>query len=82
MWALWLASVLFISKLCSSEATCAMYGNCGKKSLFGASLPCPVDADFQPPSAKEADIELLKELCGDEWKDKDYFCLLYTSRCV
>lgn len=67
-----------IAGICSAaqaSATCAMYGNCGKKSVFGAELPCPVsDTHFKPEPATSDLIDLLVDLCGDEWKDETQLC--------
>ena len=56
-------------------AQCTIYGNCGKKSIFGSQLPCPVDdLDFSPPMIDEETRELLVSTCGKEWEDKDFIC--------
>ena len=54
---------------------CAMYGNCGKKSMFGGELPCPVtDESFTAPAITEDIRQMLVKLCGDEWKTIDNIC--------
>lgn len=54
--------------------SCAMYGNCGKTSFFGPSLPCPVDSDFNPPAIDKNDLEFLVGFCGEEWRDFESLC--------
>ena len=46
-------------------AGCAMYDNCGKKSVFGPALPCAVSTAPKTPSDNQAN--LLTELCGDKF---------------
>ncbi|KAH3684092.1 hypothetical protein WICPIJ_004932, partial [Wickerhamomyces pijperi] len=61
-----------------SNRTCALYGNCGKKSLFGADLPCAVD--HKPavrPSLK--DLSDLSEICGVEWSNTTAVCCTSTQ---
>lgn len=48
---------------------CNTYDNCGKKSIFGKSLPC---ATFQPAiEASKESIDKLKAICGEEF---EYIC--------
>ncbi|CAR21118.1 sphingolipid transporter [Lachancea thermotolerans CBS 6340] len=58
----------------SKPASCSIYGSCGKKSLFGGELPCPVTEDFVPDPLSEAERESLVDLCGEEWKDVNQVC--------
>lgn len=58
----------------TSVAQCAIYGNCGKKSLFGSELPCPVQKDFQPDPISDELKELVVSVCGEEWLDADTLC--------
>lgn len=52
-----------------------MYGNCGKKSMFGGELPCPItDKDFKAPEISDEIRDILVDLCGDEWKEIDNVC--------
>ncbi|SCU78692.1 LADA_0A06942g1_1 [Lachancea dasiensis] len=64
--------------LCSfdsgSSPGCSLYGNCGKKSLFGDELPCPVPNTFVPRQLSHRGQDLLVEVCGEEWKDKSDVC--------
>ncbi|EDO14397.1 hypothetical protein Kpol_187p3 [Vanderwaltozyma polyspora DSM 70294] len=53
---------------------CAIYGNCGKKSLFGQELPCTVDAEFVPEVPNSETWGLVTELCGSQWGDKENLC--------
>ncbi|CCE66199.1 hypothetical protein TPHA_0P00410 [Tetrapisispora phaffii CBS 4417] len=65
---------LFLLTIRVNAAQCAIYGNCGKKSLFGSELPCPVDSRFQPPKPDENVIDLLVNVCGEEWRDIEDLC--------
>ncbi|GMM55143.1 hypothetical protein DAKH74_017590 [Maudiozyma humilis] len=66
-------STLLLSLVQSQQ--CAMYGNCGKKSMFGGELPCPVtDKSFQAPEISEEIRDILVDLCGAEWKQIDNVC--------
>ncbi|CAR28447.1 hypothetical protein ZYGR_0S00770 [Zygosaccharomyces rouxii] len=64
----------FVGATGVSTAQCAIYGNCGKKSLFGTELPCPVQQDFQPEPASDELKELVVSVCGEEWQDIDTLC--------
>ncbi|AEY98814.1 FAGL008Wp [Eremothecium gossypii FDAG1] len=57
-----------------AAAQCAMYGNCGRQSAFGAELPCPVGADFTPEPLSADDSGFLASVCGPEWGSMDYVC--------
>ncbi|KAK9473546.1 sterol-sensing domain of SREBP cleavage-activation-domain-containing protein [Dipodascopsis tothii] len=61
--------------------TCAMYKNCGKKSFFGAPLPCPYN---EAAAAPAPDVrEMLVDICGPAWADTDVCCdgdQLYNMR--
>lgn len=69
---------LCVAGLCSAveaAAKCAMYGNCGKKSLFGSELPCPItDPSFKPEPASAELIDLVVEICGEEWSGEKELC--------
>lgn len=54
--------------------TCAMYDNCGKKSFFGAPLPCPGPVKAQKP-LKDAK-ELLNQICGSDFRTDHVCCSL------
>lgn len=68
LWALYTIVVVH------AEATCAMYGNCGKSNFFGPELPCPVNSTFHPPLVDKNDIDLLTDVCGSEWAVYDSLC--------
>ncbi|SCU77994.1 LAFA_0A04346g1_1 [Lachancea sp. 'fantastica'] len=55
-------------------AQCSIYGNCGKKSVFGAELPCPVSKQFKPKPLPVEDREFLVEVCGTDWQDTPNVC--------
>ena len=48
-----------------NTGTCAIYGTCGKKSVFGALLPC-VDRIRAPVPSKET-LRLLHRVCGTDF---------------
>ncbi|KAK9451971.1 sterol-sensing domain of SREBP cleavage-activation-domain-containing protein [Limtongia smithiae] len=52
--------------------TCAIYKNCGKKSFFGAQLPCPYNGPAVTPS--DADRIDLVGICGIHWAQTDVCC--------
>lgn len=59
----------------AAGARCAMYDNCGKKSVFGSELPCPIfDPKFKPDPADSELIDLVVEICGEEWRDETELC--------
>lgn len=71
---LWLC-LLGICSAVQASATCAIYGNCGKKSVFGSELPCPVsDPNFRPEPVTAELIDLLVDLCGEEWRKETELC--------
>ncbi|KAG2735142.1 hypothetical protein G9P44_001356 [Scheffersomyces stipitis] len=49
-----------------------MYDNCGKKSVFGSSLPCVANVKAVEPSAKTA--QLLHQICGDDFDTSKVCC--------
>jgi Niemann-Pick C1 protein len=51
-----------LADLIRKEGYCAMYDNCGKKSIFGSSLPCPSNIKAVTPSNSETNI--LQRVCG------------------
>ena len=54
------------------DGRCVVYDHCGKRSLFGADLPCSVDIPPQPVT--DDDIQELVGICGDEWNGKSLLC--------
>ncbi|KAH3677177.1 hypothetical protein WICMUC_001758 [Wickerhamomyces mucosus] len=56
----------------AKEGVCSIYGNCGKNSLFGAELPCPVNQKAQ--AATQDQIDELTQLCGTEWQNNNAIC--------
>lgn len=74
-----LALLACVAGLCSAVraagARCAMYDNCGKKSVFGSELPCPIiDPKFRPDPVSDELIELVVDVCGEEWRDETELC--------
>ncbi|CEP63556.1 sphingolipid transporter LALA0_S08e05292g [Lachancea lanzarotensis] len=55
-------------------AQCSIYGNCGKKSVFGAEMPCPVSKHFKPEPLTAEDRNFLVEVCGTDWQDVSNSC--------
>lgn len=51
---------------------CAIRGHCGKQSFIGGELPCADNGLAETPDDDLKD--LLVEVCGDEWKDRDVCC--------
>ncbi|EJS41304.1 ncr1p [Saccharomyces arboricola H-6] len=72
LWAIALVGQLI--QLVQATGTCAMYGNCGKKSIFGTELPCPAQPSFEPPALSDETSKLLVEVCGEEWKEVRHTC--------
>ncbi|CCF56470.1 hypothetical protein KAFR_0B01710 [Kazachstania africana CBS 2517] len=68
-------SLLFLLNIVTAQY-CALYGNCGKKSVFGSQLPCAIEdpESFDPPAPDSDLINLLIETCGEEWQDADSLC--------
>lgn len=59
----------------AQSAGCSIYGNCGKKSLFGSELPCPTPQDKAGPfEPSKDDLKLLGEICGDDWTHEKLLC--------
>ena len=49
-----------------------MKGQCGKKSFFGAELPCPDNSLAEEP---EKDVrKKLVDMCGEDWEDGALCC--------
>ncbi|KAK2736909.1 hypothetical protein FQN57_000512 [Myotisia sp. PD_48] len=48
------------------EGRCAIRGHCGKKSFFGAELPCPDNELAEIP--EKATRQKLVDLCGKKWE--------------
>lgn len=51
---------------------CAIRGQCGKKSFFGAELPCPDNGLAEEPTA--AVRKQLTDLCGPKWTTGPVCC--------
>ncbi|CAN3368718.1 NPC intracellular sterol transporter 1-related protein 1 [Diutina catenulata] len=62
----------WLSAAAIASAQCAMYDDCGKKSVFGASLPCVAPVDPVAPSPEVAD--LAKRICGDDFDTTALCC--------
>ncbi|CAK7901245.1 NPC intracellular sterol transporter 1-related protein 1 [[Candida] anglica] len=56
---------LVIATCTSLSGHCAIYGTCGKKSMFGASLPCPGLVKASAPSEESA--RTLRSICGADF---------------
>ncbi|CAN3375208.1 hypothetical protein DIURU_001089 [Diutina rugosa] len=68
-----LISLLSVASLASAliSGQCAMYDDCGKKSVFGQSLPC---AAPHPPVKPDPEVATkIKAICGEEF-DTDLVC--------
>ncbi|KAL8831879.1 MAG: hypothetical protein Q9170_005106 [Blastenia crenularia] len=52
--------------------TCAMKGNCGKKSFFGGQLPCPDNSVAEKPD--DSTRKKLVAICGDKWDEGSICC--------
>ncbi|CAI4054683.1 hypothetical protein SUVZ_16G2740 [Saccharomyces uvarum] len=72
LWAVALIGQLI--QLVQATGVCAMYGNCGKKSIFGNELPCPAQPSFEPPLLSDETSKLLVDVCGEEWKEVRHAC--------
>lgn len=59
------------------EGHCAMYGNCGKKSVFGKPLPCPVN--MTAPEALPQALEVLERVCGTEFSAENGLCCSFDQ---
>lgn len=57
--------VNIVSGMVHEPGVCAMYDNCGKKSFFGALLPCPSNIEAQKPDKESIDI--LTSICGADF---------------
>ncbi|CAN6665610.1 NPC intracellular sterol transporter 1-related protein 1 [Trichomonascus vanleenenianus] len=51
---------------------CAMYGQCGKKSIFGSELPCAAEVEAKDPD--EETRKALVELCGEAYAEGPVCC--------
>ncbi|KAM9930608.1 hypothetical protein OXX59_000349 [Metschnikowia pulcherrima] len=54
------------------EGYCSTYGNCGKKSIFGSSLPCVNNTKAVVPLPESVDI--LTRVCGPDFPFQDGVC--------
>ncbi|KAK9332201.1 sterol-sensing domain of SREBP cleavage-activation-domain-containing protein [Lipomyces starkeyi] len=52
--------------------TCAIYKNCGKKSFFGAQLPCPYNGAAVTPD--DSTRAKLVDICGPSWASSKVCC--------
>ena len=60
------------SSMVHEDGYCAMYDNCGKKSLFGSELPCVNNTEAVKPP--EASIEILSRICGADFPMERVCC--------
>jgi Niemann-Pick C1 protein len=51
---------------------CSIRGNCGKKSFFGAELPCPDNGLAKEPTADVR--KQLVDICGPKWTSGPVCC--------
>lgn len=80
LWKSWLIALTFcVSVLASNKKPgyCSMYDNCGKKSFFGAQLPC-VNNTRAPAPSRES-LEILTRVCGAEFPVDDGVCCSYDQ---
>lgn len=75
---LWeLTAVLAVSaalpQMLNEPSKCSLYGTCGKRTVFGADLPCPNVTDPQPLTDPNA-INTLRGLCGPELASSAVCC--------
>ena len=54
------------------EGRCAMHGQCGSQSFFGASLPCPNNLRAEEPVVQVR--KKLVDICGAKWLDGPVCC--------
>ncbi|CAH2355562.1 NPC intracellular sterol transporter 1-related protein 1 [[Candida] railenensis] len=57
--------ISYLPLVTAKDGYCAMYDTCGKKSVFGASLPCDTFTPATVPSDSSA--ALLKQICGADF---------------
>ncbi|KAF2858673.1 NCR1, Niemann-pick type C [Piedraia hortae CBS 480.64] len=65
------ASAVAMTRL-HEPGRCAIRGQCGSQSLFGAQLPCPDNGAAETPSSKLRDS--IVEVCGSEWANTKVCC--------
>lgn len=56
---------------------CSMYGNCGKRSVFGALVPCPANVKAVAPSEKTKSLLFL--ICGEDFPVDSGVCCSYDQ---
>lgn len=61
-----------VAQISTKEGHCAMYGNCGKKSVFGKQLPCPTNMTAPEPLLES--MEILERVCGKEFSVANGVC--------
>lgn len=59
-------------KVTHEPGYCSMYDNCGKKSFFGAQLPCPANIKAVKPLGESK--LLLNKICGDDFPTDRVCC--------
>lgn len=62
----------FALSVVHEDGFCAMYDNCGKKSLFGSELPCVNNTEAVKPS--KGSIEILNRICGADFPMERVCC--------
>lgn len=61
-----------LSTIVRQDGVCAMYDNCGKKSIFGNELPCYNNTDAVIPSNES--IGILNRVCGKDFPMEKVCC--------
>lgn len=75
---LWFLLLAFsLAQTTTKAGHCAMYGECGKKSVFGKQLPCP--SNITAPKALEEALEILDRVCGAEFSAQNGLCCSYDQ---
>ncbi|KAK6205103.1 patched family-domain-containing protein [Scheffersomyces amazonensis] len=67
-----ISTVSATNQVIHENGYCAMYGDCGKKSVFGSSLPCPSYSSAVKP--EQDTIELLYSICGTDFDTSQICC--------
>ncbi|WPK27283.1 hypothetical protein PUMCH_004664 [Australozyma saopauloensis] len=70
-------SLLSVVSSSDSKGTCAIYGNCGKKLVFGGLLPC-VERIAAPKPSQET-VDLLYKVCGADFPIESGLCCSFDQ---
>ncbi|EEQ40623.1 Patched family protein [Clavispora lusitaniae] len=78
MFLLWFLLVgLSVASSLAKRGHCAMYGHCGKKSIFGGQLPCP--SNITAPKPSEESLKILERVCGSDFPTENGVCCSYDQ---